>query len=85
MVKCKKGYRKLKGKCEKSSIIPFLTVKEADAVKLAFFRAVVVLGGWAIFWGIVRTFNLNEASPLFLVSIGVIITLLFARFAIKTD
>lgn len=81
--KCKKGYKTLEGKCVKKSIVPFLTVVEADALTSAFFKAILVLGSWAIFWGIVKLFKLNEASPLILIVVGVVITLVSVRFAFK--
>lgn len=83
--KCREGYKKLNGSCEKKSKIPFLTVKEADAIRLTFFRAILILGGWGIFWGIVKAFRLNEANPVILIIVGVVVTLISVRFAIKKD
>ena len=82
MAKCKKGYKKLQGKCEKKSVVPLLTIKEANAVRIAFFKAILILGAWSIFWGIVSFFKLNEQSPIALIIIGVIVTIVSVRFAI---
>lgn len=84
--KCKKGYKHLAGKCEKKSVVPFLTIKEATALRVQFFKAILLLGAWSIFYGIAKFFKLFEASPVILIVVGVVVTLASVRFAfLKAD
>lgn len=57
--------------------------KELKLLRGVLVTSVIAIGSWAVFWGIVRIFDLNEINPIVLIIVGLIIIFITNKFGIK--
>ena len=83
--KCKKGYKKVGGRCvsQKSHKILGKFADEVDIVKIAFLGAIISVSGWLMFSGLLDIFDLGNLNGWIKLSVGFVFVLLLTKFGLK--
>lgn len=84
-MKCSKNQKKINGVCVgKTTRKLFGNLSdEVSIIRLALISVFVSASGWAIFTGIVKLLNLETLNGIWLISIGLLSTILIYKFGLE--